>query len=118
MDYEEQDWEDQPSWREKREMARALREQKTARLTRNAENAKALDGISRLEKRLRVNVADVIGKPPPKLPEPLDDQESNARERMLGVQAETLRDMSDEQYEARKKQLAEQAEMLKKKFSS
>jgi hypothetical protein len=108
-------WESEPTWQEKREMARALREHKKARLTRSVEDVKARAGISQLAKRLRVNVADVIGKPPPKLPEVLDDQESNARERMLKVQAETVRAqyaMTDEQFEARKKELEKQKAQL------
>ena len=109
MDYEDQE---EPTWRERREMERAARLQRQALSTRNAQRAKDSGLLSRLEKLVHVPVVREMPRT-----EPLNDTETNARARMLQVQAETLRaqaQMTDEQFEERKKFLEQQKRELLK----
>jgi len=100
------------TWRERRQMERAERLQRQALSTRNAQHAKDSGLLSRLEKLVRVPVVREMPRT-----EPLNDAETNARARMLQVQAETLRaqaQMTDEEYEQRKQMLEQQRRELLK----
>jgi len=91
-------------------MERAERLQRQALSTRNAQRAKDSGLLSRLEKLVRVPVVREMPRT-----EPLNDAETNARARMLQVQAETLRaqaQMTDEEYAQRCKLLEEQKRKL------
>lgn len=103
------------TWREQMEWARAERERLRVSQKRTAQHAEGAGLIARLGKRLGADVGNVIAKPMPPLLEPLNDAESNARERMLRAQAALLkeeRQMTDEDYEARCRMLEEQKRKL------
>lgn len=97
-------------------IAQARDERRQARVLqmRNAAHVRAVALLRSMEKRLGVNVGNVIALPLPKLPEPLDDAESNARANLLQRQKELLlsHEMTDEEFEARRKMLEEQKRTL------
>ena len=114
----EQNGDQEPlTWREQVEWAKSERERLKALQKRTAEHAEGAGLIARLGKRLGADVGTVIAKPMPPLLEPLNDAESNARERMLRVQAELLKEqhqMTEVQYEERIKFLEQQKRELLK----
>lgn len=118
MDYEDQE---PLTWQEKMEWARSEQNRLRASRKRAAQDAKALPGIAHLERRLGASVGAGIVKPMPSLLEPLNDAESNARERMLRAQAELLKEtyrMTEEDYEARREVLERQKQELLSKDNS